>query len=427
MSTLPMASRAELDRWLRGSLVAGCVALLIGVIGAFFSPQQYYRSYLAAYLFVLGIPLGCMSILLVYYLTGGAWGFLIRRILEASMRTLPLMAILFLPIACDFPLPGQTEPPAEGPQHRIGGLRHLYLWARPEVVAGDKGMQHRQIYLNAPFFWIRAALFFVLWCGLAYLLHSWSRREDETGDPRWSRRLGKLSGPGLVIYAISITFASVDWVMSLQPGFRSTIFGPVFASSEILSGLALAAMVLAWLVARPPLARLVSADALNDLGSLLFTFLVVWGYLCFFQFMLIWIANLPYDVIYYLPRTRDGWQWVALALCVFGFAVPFFCLLMRHIKRDAHAMAQVAGLILFMQLVFTDYQVLPVFLGTALVDHWMDFVLPVGIGGIWLAYFLWQLADTPLLPRHDINQEEAAHLRERDAEAAARAEERGHA
>jgi hypothetical protein len=407
MSNLPPPRREELDRWQWRALAAGVVALLACVAGAFFSPGQFFRSYLTAYLYYLGLPLGCMSILMIYYLTGGAWGFLIRRVLEAAMRTLPLMAVLFTPIAC--------------------GLGYLYLWADEDLVARDPNLQHKQVYLNPPFFWARVAVYFVVWCGVAFLLSLWSRREDETGEGRWSRRLTRLSGPGLVAYGITITFAAVDWVMSLQPTFRSTIFGPVFASGQLISGMALAVLVMVWLVARPPLSDFVSAEALNDLGNLVFTFLIIWAYTSYFQFMLIWIANLPYDAIYYAARSSAGWKGVAWALFVLGFAVPFFCLLMRDLKQNPRALARVCGLVLFMQLVVMNYQVLPAFGDTALADHWMDFLAPVGLGGVWLAFFLWQLKRGPLLPRHDFNAEAAARYRHLDEEQRAREREVYHA
>ncbi len=236
----------------------------------------------------------------------------------------------------------------------------------------------------------------------------------------------RLSAPGLVIYGLCITFAAVDWIMSLQPGFRSTIFGPIVASGQILSGQAFALIVLAWLVARPPVADLISLEALNDLGNLLLTFLIIWAYLVWFQFMLIWIANLPYEVIWYLPRSRGGWQWVAWALFILHFAIPFFLLLLRDIKRDPVTLAQVAGLLLFMQLVFQYYQVMPAFGETSIAEHWMDFLTPFGLGGLWLAYFLWQLQRGLLLPRHDVNQETALHYHELDREEEAREQEVQH-
>jgi hypothetical protein len=245
-------------------------------------------------------------------------------------------------------------------------------------------------------------------------------------DARLAQRLTRLSAPGLVIYGISITFASVDWVMSLQPAFRSTIFGPLFASGQILSGHAFALILMAWLVARPPVANLISLEALSDLGNLLFTFLVIWAYLVWFQFMLIWIANLPYDAIWYVARMSGGWQAVAWGLFILHFTVPFFLLLVRDIKRNPPALAAVAGLILFMQLVFMYYQVMPAFGETSVVEHWMDFLTPFGVGGIWFAYFLWELKRSPLLPRHDLNQQSAVHLHQLDLQEAAREEQLHH-
>ena len=406
MTTLPPARTAELDRLQWPALGAGVVALVVCIIGAFFSPTQFVRAYLTAYQFFLGIALGGMAILMLYHLTGGAWGFLIRRILEAVARTLPLLAVLFIPVGC--------------------GLGYLYPWARPEGATLVRE-ELRRWYLSPPWFWGHAVLFFVLWLALAYLLSLWSRRQDETGDPRLAHRLSRLSGPGLIVYGVTITFTAVDWVMSLQPNFRSTMFGPLFAAGQLVSGMAFALIVLAWLVARPPLVRLVSLEALNDLGNLLFTFVIIWAYMEFFQLMLIWIANLRYDISWYLPRSRDGWQWVAWALFVFHFAVPFFLLLMRDVKQRPVALAQVAGLLLFMHLVYGYYQVMPAFPGTTLGEHWMDFLMPVAVGGPWLAFFLWQLKRSPVLPRHDLSQESAVHLHELDLEAAAREEEMHHA
>jgi hypothetical protein len=404
MSTVPSARHEELAPLQRRALVVGIAALVACAIGAPFSPTQFFRAYLTAYLFYLGIALGSLVILMVYYLTGGAWGFLIRRVLEAGTRTLPLLAVLFVPAAA--------------------GLVYLYPWAQPGVVLANKDLQ--RFYLNPQFFWLRAALFFVLWLALAYVFNAWSRRQDETGDPRLAEKLTKLSGPGLVVYGLTITFASVDWVMSLQPAFRSTVFAPIIASGQILSAHAFALIVLAWLVARPPVADLISVDALNDLGNLLLTFLVIWAYLVWFQFMLIWIANLPHEISWYLDRSRGGWRWVAWALFVFHFAVPFFLLLMRDVKRDPTSLAQVAGLLLFMQLVFMYYQVLPAFGDTPITEHWMDFLTPLAVGGPWLAYFLRELKRGALLPRHDLNQGAALHLRQIDREEAAREQEVHH-
>jgi hypothetical protein len=390
MSSGPRGWRDELDRLKWQALAVGIVCLLPCVIGAGFSPAQFFRAYLAAYQFYLGITLGCFAILMIYYLTGGAWGYLVRRILESSMRALPLMAVLFTPIAY--------------------GVGYLYVWARPGVLAAHPDLRHQGVYLNPPFFWGRVALYFIVWTAIAFCLQSWSRREEETGDERYTVRLYWLAGPGLVLYGITTMFAAVDWEMSLQPAFRSSLFGVVFALGQVVEGLAFAVVLLSWLAHRSPLGHLVAPQALTDLASLLFGFLLIWSYAYFFQFMLIWIADLPSEVIWYLVRGRGGWGWVGLALFLFLFVTPFFLLLIRKIKADPRKLGFVAGLVLFMRLVCVYDDIMPNFPGTYIGQHWMDFLTPLGIGGLWFSFFLWQLTRQPLLARHDANREFALHL-----------------
>jgi hypothetical protein len=399
MSTVADA-RLDTDRVQRGSLIAGAVCLVVCVVGAFFSPVQFFRTFLASSMLYIGIGLGCLALLMTYHVTGGAWGFVIRRFLEAGTRTLPLLALFIVPVGA--------------------GLGYLYPWARPEEVAADPGLQHKQVYLNVPFWWGRMALFFGGWLVLAYFLNAWSRRQEETGDGRFAWRLETLSGVGLVIYGVTMHFAAIDWIMSLQPAFRSSIFGPVVAAGQVLTALAAVLIVLAWLAPRAPLDEALSGKVLNDLGNLLLAFVIIWAYLEFFQFMLIWIANLPFEVLWYLDRSRGGWQWVAWAVALFHFVVPFFLLLSRAVKQNLTTLARVAGLVLFMHLVFLDWQILPAFRTASLLEHWMDFLMPVGLGGIWFAYYLWQLGRRPLLPLHDENRAHALHLRQEDEEDAAR-------
>jgi hypothetical protein len=408
VSTLPSPlPRDQVQRLQQGALLVGVGTLVACIIGAFFSPIQFFRAYLSAYQFFLGIGLGSLVVLMIYHLTGGAWGFIVRRVMEACMRTLPLLAILFTPIAC--------------------GVAYLYIWTDPEAVAASEKLQYKRIYLNEPFFWGRAALYFICWAGIAWCLNTWSRKEDQTGDRALTRRMARLSGPGLVVYGVTITFASVDWVMSLQPMFRSTIFGPIFASGQLVSAMAFGLLVLARVADQSPVKDFLSLEVLVDLGNLLLTFLIIWTYLCFFQFMLIWIANLQYETIWYLPRIQGGWFYVSWALIVFHFVMPFLLLLMRDVKRDLTTLSRVAAMLLLMQLVFGYYQVMPAFPGTTIAQHWMDFLTPLAVGGLWLAFFLWQLQRAPLLPSHDINQEAAAHLHHLDAEELLREQEMDHA
>lgn len=387
----------DLVQWRRRALLVGLAATVVCILGALVAPDgraQFFRAYLAAYLFYLGIGLGGLVLTMIYHLTGGAWGFLVRRILEAQARTLPLLAVLFVPIAC--------------------GIGWLYLWARPDAVRQDETLEHARDYLNPDFFWMRMAVVFVLWIVMAWTLDFWSRRLDRTGDWRFSAKALQFSGFGLVIYGITIHFSAADWIQSLQPGFHSSIFGPLLATTQLLSALAFAVVVLADCVTRPPLGQVVSSKALNDLGSLLFTILILWAYMVWFQFMLIWIANLPVDVIWYLPRAEGGWQWVAWAIFLLHFVVPFFLLLQRVVKRNPRSLAAVGKLLLVMQLVFSYYQIMPAFRTGGIGDHWLDFFTPLAIGGLWLAAFLWQIERRPLLAVHDLNARVAAHARHLD-------------
>jgi hypothetical protein len=406
MSTHVSADRAETAAWQRPPLWLGIAVLLVCAVGAPLIPAAFFRAYLAAYLFYLGIALGSMVMLMVYHLTGGSWGLLIRRILEAAMRTLPLLAVLFLPIA--------------------GGIGYLYPWAQPDVVAASPKLQYQQFYLCPTYFWIRAAVYFAVWLATAFLLSSWSREEDRSGDPRLAWKNRKLSGFALVAYGVSLHFAAIDWAMSLQPVFHSTIWGPLVALGQLLSALSFALIVLACLIGRPPLREVASLGVRNDLGGLLLTILIVWAYMAWCQFMLIWIADLPVDVIWCVPRASVGWKGLIWAIFILHFVVPFFLLLMRPIKRSSVAVAWIAGLILVMQLLFMYYLIMPGLSAGNLGEHWMGFLTPVGIGGIWLACFMGQLRRQPLLAPHDYNGAAALHLRRLDDEEAARAETLAH-
>jgi len=372
------------QRW---CLLVGVVSLAALIAGGIFDPPQFFRAYLSAHLFFFGIGMGSMLLVMIYHITGGAWGFLIRRILEAGMATLPLLALGFVPIAL--------------------GVGYLYPWAQPNAAASSELIRFQQPYMNPPSFAARAAGYFTVWLAIAYLLSAGSRAQDRTGNRWLAWRLDGLSGLGLVVYGITIHFAALDWLMSLDPAFHSTIFAPLMASGHLLSGLALALIVLA-------------AFRRRDLGNLLLSFVIVWTYMCWFQYMLIWIANLPVDVVWYAPRLVGGWKWVALMLLILHFVVPLLLLLQRAVKQNLRALAGVAALLLVMQWVFMVFQVEPAFpTANRLVDHWMDFVAPLALGGIWFGFFLRQLRQHPLLPTHDLNELSAVRLRHTDEEEAA--------
>src|SRR5688572_105259 len=365
----------------RRALLIGLASMGICGLGAIFRPDQYLRSYLLGYVFWVGIALGCLAIVMLQHLTGGAWGFVVRRLLESAAATLPLMAVLFLPL--------------------LFGLQNLYSWARPEEVAAHASLQHKAGYLNIPFFLIRTVIYFGAWALLARFLTRWSHEQDRSTDPLWTRRLQKLSGPGLVVYGLTVTFASVDWVMSLEPEWFSTIFGLLFMGGQALSALAFVIAVAGYLSQRKPLVGIILPSHFHDLGKLLLALVMIWAYFAFSQFLIVWSGNLPEEIPWYLHRMQGGWMWIGLALVLFHFVLPFLVLLSRDLKRDARVMIIVAVAVVFMRFVDLLWLTAPPVVESFLLKLWLDCGLLIGLGGIWIAFFIWHLKGRPLLPLKD--------------------------
>jgi hypothetical protein len=273
----------------------------------------------------------------------------------------------------------------------------------------DSELPHeQQTYFALPFFCGRAVVYFVVWLLLTYLLNRWSASHDETGDAAYVARAQLLSGPGLVLYGLTMTFAGIDWVMSLNGKWYSTIFGPVLALSQILPALALAIATATFLAKRKPLAEIADAALWNDLGNLLMAFVMLWTYVMFSQFLLIWSGNLPEEISYYVARSEGGWVWIAVALAVFNFVLPFLLLLSRDMKRDPGRLRTVALALTAMNFVQQIWLIAPAFSPRAFWLDWMDVAAVAGMGGLWLALFLWQIQHRPLLPLHrEILGEEA--------------------
>ena len=367
-------------RWQRvrhGALLIGALGLGSCLIGAPFSGAQFFQSYLFAYVFWLGIALGCLGIVMLHNLSGGGWGSEIRGLLEAGMNTLPLMAVLFLPL--------------------LFGLQQLYEWARPEAVARDVFLQHKAAYLNVPFFVIRTALYFVLWIAAAVLMTRWSAQARES-DGAASARLRGVSGPGLVVYVLTITFASMDWIMSLEAHWYSTLFGVHFLGGHGLAALAFTILFSAILSHSATAAQPFSASHRLDLGNLLLGFVMLWAYFTLSQWLIIWSGNLPEEAVWYTHRNQGGWEWLPRLMVVFHFLVPFLLLLSRRNKRNVQFLAMIAATILVMRLVDIFWFTVPAFRPGELGLHWMDIAATAGIGGIWLGGFLGQLQRRPALP-----------------------------
>lgn len=372
------------------ALGVGGIGTLVWAVGLYLSPEQALRSWLLGFIFWGGIGLGAMGLLILQYLTGGAWGVVIRRTLEAASRTLPVIVLLFLPIAF--------------------GLTRIYEWSH--FPADDPTMIQRGAF-QTPMWWlIRSAIYFALFGVMAYLMNKWSANQDGSKDHEeaagWLGRATAFSGPTMVIYALVVTFAAVDWVMTLEPHWFSTMWGLLFVAGWALSCLCFTVIVMAFLSDKVPMNRVLGRRHFHDLGKLMLALVMVWAYFNFSQYLIIYSGNLPEETVWFLRRTSGGWGYIAWGLILFHFAVPFLILLQQDLKRKPKRLALVAGFILFMRLVDMFFLIGP----SPRIDahggpqglfiiSWMDIVAPLAVGGIWVWYFLGQLMKRPLVPVMD--------------------------
>jgi hypothetical protein len=371
----------RLRQWQRRALLVGAAGSLIALAGLLLEGwTQFLRSYLYAYMFWTGMALGCLGILLLHHTVGGKWGMVIRRMCEAGARTLPYMAAGIVPVLLSLPV--------------------LYIWARPEA-ANDPIIHGKAAYLNIPGVVARSVFYFLVWTFYAYRLSKWSTDQDASGDAALIDKMRAWSAPGLVIFTFVTTFAFIDWIMSLEPHWYSTVYGAMFLIGQVLESFAFMIALVIVLSAVPPLREYMTKQHLHDLGNMMFAFMVLWAYLSFSQFIIIWSGNLPEEIPWYLNRLRGGWGWVALSLVVFHFAAPFVLLLMRGIKRHGERLLKVCLMMLVIRIVDVYWIVEPAFYGQKIQIHWLDFVTPAAIGGLWIAAFLWQLRSRPLVPLRD--------------------------
>jgi len=368
----------SLDALRRQSLIIGIVGLAASGAGAFVNPNQFLHSYLLAFLLWLGAALGGLALTMLQHMSGGGWGVVLRRILEAAARTLPWMALFFVPIAL--------------------GATRLYPWTDAARVAADHVLTEKAPYLNLPFFYARAVLYFAVWCGLARFLTKWSAEQDVTGAPDLPRRMRAMSAVGLVVYALTMTFAAIDWGMSLEPHWFSTMYGFLFIGGQALMGLSVAIVMARRLSIEPPMSGVFNAGHFHDFGKLLFAFTMVWAYLSFSQFLIIWSANLPEEIPWYIHRMHGGWEAIGIGLMLLHFAVPFVVLVNRKSKRNSAILAGMALWMIGMRALDLFYIIGPEAYPDGLRIHWLDLATVVGVGGVWVALFAANLKSRPLLP-----------------------------
>jgi hypothetical protein len=371
-----MSDRASVTKRLPRIRGAAAVLALLGaaLCGAGFAADrtQFFRSYLFAYLACLQVALGCLGLLMIHHLVGGAWGSALRRFLESGAGCLPAMAILFLPLCF--------------------GLAEVYPWARPETVSASKALLHKAAYLNVPFFLARAAICFAIWISIQHFLKKWARPQGEEAVMAMQAgarsRLAALSGPGLVLFGITVHFASFDWAMSLEPEWYSTMYGFLFIAGEAPAVMALMILSALGLDRKEAVERLVAPANLYDLGNLLLAFVLIWIYVSFMQFLIIWSGNLPEETGWYLRRMAGGWRWLAGLLVLFQFALPFFLLLFRSFKRNARALAWLSAGLLLVHVAHVFWLVAPAFPQARSALHWQDPASLAALGGVWTWVFL---------------------------------------
>jgi hypothetical protein len=380
LTTVP----AEIERLQQRGVIVGVGGLVVGGVGAFLRPDQFMPSWLIGFTFCLGLSLGSLALLMMQHLTGGQWGLVSRRVFEAASRLLPYCAVLFIPIVLMLP--------------------ELFLWAQPEYIRTDEILQHKRLYLNVPFFLIRAVVYFLVWYGCAFYLTKWSNAQDrsELGVTEAdSRRFRVVSAPGLVAYVILMSLAAVDWIMSLDPHWYSTIFGFIIVVEQGLCALSFTVAVLAMLAPQEPMAEVLRPRHFHDLGKLMLAFVMLWAYLSFSQFLIIWAGNLPEEIPFYLERLRGGWQYVSVLLVIGHFALPFSLLLSRDLKRRPHLLAQLAWFIIAIRLIDIIWLIAPNFNHEGSPISLANIGIPIGLVGIWIYLFAGQLRRHPLVPVND--------------------------
>ena len=399
MQTLSTSDVPSLGRLQQRALIVGVIGLIAGGIGAAMNLDQFFMSWLIGFLFCLSLSLGCLALLMLQHISGGQWGMVGRRVFEAGSRMLPIVALLFVPL--------------------LFGLPKVFVWAQPEAVAGSHVVQMKTAYLNVSFFVIRAVIYFLFWMLLVVLLNRWSAAQDngEGVTKHDSVRYRKVSAPGLLFLVITVTFASVDWVMSLEPEWFSTIFGLLTIAGYGLTGIAFTIVVLAAIDRDRPAGSLLTPRHFHDFGKLLLAFTMLWAYLSFSQFLIIWSGNLPEEIPWYIARIRGSWGAVAILLVVGHFFLPFALLLSADIKKRSGLLAKVAIFILVMRLIDLIWYVAPAFRHMApegaggthsvIPMHWMDIAIPVGLTGLWVFLFVRQLRTRSLFPMNDPYLKEA--------------------
>jgi hypothetical protein len=370
--------------WNRLPMIGSAVAVL-GIAGCAIlgpgNPKQFYFSWLVSFLYFLTLALGGLFFVLIQYASQGSWGIVVRRIGETVFATMPVLAVLFVPV--------------------LFGLHDLYSWSVPGAADHDALLQWKSPFLNVRFFVIRAVIYFLSWSTIALVYYSRSRSQDTTGDPAVSARLRRFAGPAIIVMAITSTFASIDWIVSLSPRWYSTMFGVYFFAGSFIGFIALMSVLVPAMRRAGLLETVITPEHLHDIGKFLFAFMCFWAYIAFSQFLLIWYGNLPEEAIWYKARITASWKSVAVLLMVGHFGVPFLYLIGRSVKRHAATLALGGAWLLTMHFVDLYWQVMPTLHTEGVSVTALDLAAFLAVGGCFVAAMGWLMRRQALVPLRD--------------------------
>jgi len=379
LNATDFAVPAAVEKIRSRSMVVGVGGAVLALIGYVTAPDQFFRAYLLAFMLWLGVSLGSLGLLIIIHLTNGRWGLVIRRILEAAAKNFWFMAILFVPLCA--------------------GIPHLYPWASAAARSENEGLRWiHDVYLDPTQYIVRGLIYFAIWGGLTYFFTKWSAEQDTEGNRSHSRS-GALAGPGALLFGFTVTFSAVDWVMSLSYSWTSTIYGLIFLIGQLLSAISLATIVAVILARYEPMKSILNIDHLHDYGKWMLAFTMVWAYFSFSQWVIMWAGNLPEEIVWYRMRLHGGWQYFSLFVALFTFVFPFIRLLSAQLKKDKSTLVTTACWLFIMRYFDLYWQVMPNFENKAgFYFHWLNLVVPVSMGGFWLALFFRNLQGRGLLP-----------------------------
>ena len=372
----------QFDRAQRNVLFVGIVALAVSLVWLFKDATHFWQSYLFAFIFWSGLALGCLGIFFLHNVVGGNWGVAIRRLVESGLKTLPLIALFSVPIL-------------------IFALPSLYKWTDAAYRHEHFAVGHKAAYLNPTWFIIRTAIYFVIWYFSSRAILNMANEHERTGDPALFKKIKTRSAPALLVFVLTTTLAFIDWIMSLEPDWYSTIYGWMFTVGQVLLTFSFLVAVLVLLSKREPFVSFLTKQHYHDLGNLMLAFTMLWAYMSFAQFLIIWAENLPDEIPWYVRRFSGGWGYIAWTIAIFHFCVPFFILLQTRIKRNPRGLRFLALWLILMRALDVFWIVEPAFRQRKLEIFPTDLLALIGLGGIWLAFFIWNLKSRPLLASRD--------------------------